>query len=51
MDTYNAAFWSDPSYSSSDEEEVCYTMHVLALPRTVRDGGRPYAPLGTVKTK
>ena len=25
MDTYNAAFWSDPSYSSSDEEEVRYT--------------------------
>ena len=25
MDTYNAAFWSNPSYSSSDEEEVCYT--------------------------
>ena len=24
MDTYRAAYWSDPSYSSLDEEEICY---------------------------
>ena len=24
MDTYHAAFWSDPSYSSSDEDEDHY---------------------------
>jgi hypothetical protein len=24
MDTYHAAFWSDPSYSSSDEDENRY---------------------------
>ena len=24
MDTYHAAYWADPSYSSSDEEDSCY---------------------------
>ena len=29
MDTYHAASWSDP-YSSSDEEEICRYMQLLA---------------------
>ena len=31
MDTYQAAYWSDPSYSSSDDEEICYNMYILYI--------------------
>jgi hypothetical protein len=31
MDTYHTAFWSDPSYSSSDEDEDRYKQGVVAV--------------------
>ena len=31
MDTYHAAYWSDPSYSSSDEEDSRYKNKMAAI--------------------